>query len=162
MSPDVAQTFDLDEAERRQLVRMDSGKVNIAPPLDDARWFRLVGVRLGNASDLYPKGDEVQTVEPWQPPDVWADLTKTMINQILNDLDQGLGDVERYSDAPRATDRAAWPVVIKHAGSKTEKQARSIIKAWTKSGLLISKDYDSPTARKTVKGLYVVDAKRPS
>jgi hypothetical protein len=30
-------------------------------------WFRLVGVRLDNATETYPAGDEVQTVERWTP-----------------------------------------------------------------------------------------------
>ena len=35
----------------------------------EAKWFRLVGVPLGNGNELYPNGDEVQTVEPWTPPE---------------------------------------------------------------------------------------------
>ncbi len=60
--------FGLTEAERRSLIRVDSAKVNIAPPSIEARWFRIVGVPLGNGTDLYPHGDEVPTVEPWNSP----------------------------------------------------------------------------------------------
>ena len=74
MTEDEAKPFALSEADRRFLIRMDSGKVNIAPPSTKATWFRLVGIPLGNANDLYKAGDDVQTVEPWQPPDTWVGL----------------------------------------------------------------------------------------
>jgi hypothetical protein len=91
---------------------MDSGKVNIAPPMAEAKWFRLVGVPLGNASDLYPNGDEVQTVEPWTPPDAWAGLSSQLLNQILTDIDAGLPDGNRYTDTANAKDnRLAWRVI---------------------------------------------------
>ena len=37
MSPDEAKKFGLSEAERRNLIRLDSGKVNIAPPAREAK-----------------------------------------------------------------------------------------------------------------------------
>jgi hypothetical protein len=52
---------------------MDSGKVNLAPARA-AKWFKLVGVRLNNGTNLYPNGDEVQTIEPWTPPETWAGM----------------------------------------------------------------------------------------
>jgi len=140
---------------------MDSAKVNITPAMGDAKWFRLVGVRLGNATELYPNGDEVQTIVPWTPPDAWAGMTDLLINQILSDIDAGMPDGNRYSDAPKVTDRAAWHVVVKHAPDKSEAVARQMIKAWTKSGLLIRKDCENPATRKTVKGLWVDNSKRP-
>jgi hypothetical protein len=162
MSPDEAQTFGLREEERRRLIRMDSGKVNIAPPLDTAKWFRLVGVPLGNATDLYPHGDEVQTVEVWMPPDTWAGLSHHLLNQILTDIDAGLPDGNRYTNGPNAGNRAAWTVVVKHAPDKAEAQAKKIIKTWVKNGVLVPGDYENPVTRHTVKGLRLDEAKRPS
>ena len=141
---------------------MDSAKVNIAPPLEEAKWFRLVGVSIGNGSDLYPKGDEVQTVEVWTPPDAWDGLSSHLLNRILDEIDAGLPDGNRYSDGNRATDRAAWRVVTKHAPDKTESDARRIIQTWVKNGVIVSRDYENPTTRKTVKGLCVVNTKRPT
>ena len=156
-----ARAFGLDEARRRRLVRMDSAKVNLAPSTGGAKWFRLVGVRLGNATDLYPEGDEVQTVVPWMPPDVWAGTTDLLLNQILTDIDAGMPDGNRYSDAPNVKDRAAWQVIVKHDPDKSEGAARQIIKTWTKSGVLTRRDYENPATRKTVKGLWVDNSKRP-
>ena len=162
MSLDEAQTFDIGEEERRLLIRMDSGKVNITKPLSATKWFRLIGVRLGNQTETYPNGDEVQTVEPWTPPDIWTGLSVHLLNKVLTAIDAGLPDGNRYTDAPNATDRAAWRVVVEHAPTKTEGQAREVIKTWLKNGVLIRHDYDNPATRKPVKGLWANPTKRPS
>jgi hypothetical protein len=161
MSTDEAQAFGVPEKERRSLVRMDSGKVNITPPMAEAKWFRLVGVPLGNATEMYPNGDEVQTVEPWTPPDTWADLSCPLLNRILDEIDAGLPDGNRYTDAPNVETRAAWRIVAKHAPEKTEGQAREVIKAWVKNRVLVREDYENPTTRKPVKGLRLDPTKRP-
>ena len=162
MTADEAQAFGIKDEDRRLLIRMDSAKVNIAPPMRAAKWFRLVGVRLGNATDIYPNGDEVQAVEPWTPPDTWAGLSHHLLNQILTAIDAGMPDGNRYSDAPSVKDRAAWKVVLDHAPDKTEHQAREIIKTWVKKGVLVSDEYDNPVTRKPVKGLRLDTTKRPS
>jgi AAA domain len=162
MTPEEGQAFGLSDAERRLLIRMDSAKVNITPPMADAKWFKLVGVDIGNGTELYPNGDSVQTVEVWLPPDSFAGMGSGIINQILTAIDAGMPDGNRYSDGPRTTDRAVWRVVEKYCPGKTEAAARRIIKTWTQSGLLIHKEYENPATRKQVKGLFVDNEKRPS
>ena len=83
MNEDEAKIFGIPETERRLLIRMDSAKVNIAPPAGKATWFRLVGVALDNGDATYPQGDEVQTVEPSMAPDAWAGLSHFKLNEIL-------------------------------------------------------------------------------
>jgi hypothetical protein len=162
MTADEAQQFGLDEGERRRLVRLDSAKINIAPPSSAATWFRLVGVPLSNGNDAYPNGDTVQTVERWTPPELWADLDSPLLQRILDDIDAGLPNGSRYSAANRAGDRAAWRVLVHHAPGKSEKQAQEVIKAWMKSGLLYAEDYEDPEQRKQRTGLRVNSTKRPS
>jgi hypothetical protein len=163
MTPDEAETFGVGEADRRLLVRMDSAKVNIAPPAAKAAWFKLVGVELGNGNDAYPAGDNVQTVESWTPPDAWKDLNRNLIHRIIDDIDKGLPDGRRYSDSPTAgEDIAAWRVVQKHAPSKTEPEAKAIIRTWVKNGVLVPEEYVNPVRRTRAKGLKANPAKRPS
>jgi AAA domain len=162
MTSEEAQTFGISEEQRRCFIRMDSAKVNIAPPAAHAKWFRLIGIPLGNATELYPHGDTVQTVEPWVPPDIWKDLSIDALNRILTVIDNGLPDGNRYSDARSATDRAAWKVIVEHAPDKTEGQAREVIKTWVKNGVLVRYSYDNPATRKPVTGLRVDHTKRPS
>jgi hypothetical protein len=162
MTPEEAQAFGLGEADRRSMIRMDSAKVNIAPPMTEAKWFRLVGINIGNGQGIYPRGDDVQAVSPWTPPDTFAGLSNLTLNQILNDIEAGTPDGNRYSDGPNVIDRAAWRVITKHCPSKSEGMARQMIKFWVKSGLLTRKTYDNPATRKAVIGLYVDNEKRPS
>jgi hypothetical protein len=154
------QQFGLTEAERRSLIRVDSAKVNIAPPSIEARWFRIVGVPLGNGSDLYPRGDEVPTVEPWTPPDLWREITTGVANDILDQIERGPSDGRRYSPAKQTPDdRAAWRVVQERCPYLSDKQCKTVIAEWTKSGMLESRNYQDPVLRKPRAGLFV--AKRP-
>lgn len=162
MTAEEAQNFGVSEGDRKRLIRVDSAKVNICPAAAEARWFKLVGVNLDNGTDLYPNGDEVQTVEVWSPPGIWKNLSVPDVNAILNKIDLGLTDGSRYSDAPNATDRAAWRAVVAMCSDTSEGAARQIIKTWVKSGLLYKADYENVVTRKTAYGLRVDDKKRPS
>jgi hypothetical protein len=126
-----------------------------------ARWFRLVSVRLDNATQEYPEGDEVQAIERWQPPKVWADISAEALNAILDAIAAGLPDGRRYSSHNRAEGREAWQVVQRHCAGKPEAQCREMIRQWIKAGVLIEKDYDDPVARKERKGLFLNPEKRP-
>ena len=167
MTEQEAQIFGIPQEDRREYIRIDSAKVNIAKAARNAQWFHLVNVPLDNATALYPAGDQVQTVEPWEPPNAWSGTSSVVLNAILTEIDQGLTDNNgqptgrRYSNAPAAKDRQVWPVVQKHYPQKTEGECRTIINAWLTSGLLYPEDYDDPVDRKPRKGLKVNDAKRP-
>lgn len=162
MSEEEAKTFNMPEEERKQYVRLDRAKVNLVRSGGPAKWFKLVSVRLDNATDLYPNGDDIQTVEPWSPLGLFADISIPVLNTILDEIDAGLPDGNRFSDAPNVTDRAAWRVIEKHCPGKGEGPARQIIKTWLGSGLLVHHSYENPATRKPVKGLRVDPAKRPS
>lgn len=150
-------------AEQRKLhIRLDSSKVNIAPPSSDATWFKLVGVSIGNGTPDYPNGDEVQTVEPWHPPKTWGGITSAQLNAVLDDIEAGIPNGQRYSNASKADDRAAWQVVQRHCPDRSETQSREIVKTWVKNGVLIVEPYDDPVTRKKRSGLRVCHAKRPS
>jgi hypothetical protein len=162
MTAEEASAFGVETKDRRFLVRMDSAKVNIAPPASEARWFKLVGVPLGNVTTLYPSGDVVQTVEPWKPPDAWGGLSAHKLNEILDDIDKGLPDGQLYSNAPKAGDDIeAWRLIQQHAPDKPEKMCRSVISKWLASGTLFATKYRNPVTRKEVSGLRVDPGKRP-
>jgi hypothetical protein len=159
MTPEEAKALGVPESERRQYVRYDDAKPNLAP-FGDTKWFRLVGVPIGNADEIYPNGDHVQTVEPWNPPDAWSGMNSQIINEILNTIDNGMPDGNRYSKDPKA-ERAAWRIVAAMA-KKPEHEAKTIVKAWVTSGLLYPDEYDNPVTRKKVQGLFVNATLRPS
>jgi hypothetical protein len=80
MSEEEAKSFGIKPEDRPLYVRLDSGKVNTAPPSRGATWFKLVGVPLGNGNEEYPNGDEVQTLIPWNPPETWEGLSSVQLN----------------------------------------------------------------------------------
>jgi hypothetical protein len=161
MSEDEAKRFGIPEADRRAYVRLDNAKVNIARNSQEATWLKLVSVRLENGTTEYPNGDEVQTVVPWDPPDTWADLSAVVLNAVLTEIDAGLPRGQRYSNAPKATDRAAWTVVQRHCSNKTEPQCREIIRTWVKNGVLHAEKYHDPVRREEINGLRLDPTKRP-
>jgi DNA polymerase I-like protein with 3'-5' exonuclease and polymerase domains len=160
MTEDEAKQFGIPADMRKSFMRLDKAKANIVRAVK-ARWFRLVGMPLGNGTPEYPEGDEVQAVERWQPPEVWGDISAEALNAILDDLAAGLPDGRRYSSHNRAEGREAWQVVQRHCAGKPEAQCREMIRQWIKAGVLIEKDYDDPVARKERKGLFLNPEKRP-
>ena len=95
MSKDDAEALGAGEVERKSIFRIDSAKVNIAPPDATTRWFRLVGVNIGNGTADYPSGDNVQTCETWKPPALFDDLTTGDLNKVLRKLGAGMGEGRR-------------------------------------------------------------------
>lgn len=155
-------TFGISAEERRQYVRLDNSKVNIAPSAGEATWFKLIGVHLDNGTADYPNGDDVQTVVPWHPPKTWDGISSAQLNAALDDIEAGLPNSQRYSDAPKAGARAAWQVVQRHCPDRTEAQSRDIVRTWVKNGVLYAEEYDDQVERKPRKGLRVNNGKRPS
>ncbi len=93
------------------------------------------------------------------PPDTFAGLSRLAINQIPNDIDAGLLDGNRYTDAPNVAERAAWRVIAKYCESKSEAMCRRIIRLWVGSRLLIRRRKQGN--RKPANGLWVDSTKRP-
>jgi hypothetical protein len=144
----------IEEEDRWAYVRMDKGKVNIVPPSRQAKWFHLIGVPLGNATEMYPNGDEVQAVEPWTPPDIMGNMSDAQMDEILDKIDKGFPDGRRYTDVSSAKARAAWKVVVDVMPDMNEKQAREIIKTWVKKKVLETKTYRNSTEGKDESGLW--------
>jgi hypothetical protein len=163
MDETEAKQFSIEQLDRRSFVRLDSAKVNIARPANTATWFKLVSVNIGNATEAYPNGDEVQTVVPWSPPKAWEGLSSIILNAALTEIDAGLSNGQRYTDKGGGKgERAAWKVVQKHCPNRTESQCREIIKTWIKNDVLYAVEYDDPVERKKRNGLRLDTSKRPT
>jgi hypothetical protein len=162
MTEEEADQFNINKEHRRFYVRLDPAKTNIAAPPQRATWFRLVGVPIGNATKEYPNGDTVQVAEPWEPETPFGTTSGNTLNEILDAIAAGIdGGKRRYSNAPRATDRAVWPIVQDFCPEKSEGQCRAIVHAWLASKLLYVKEYYNDERREKEKGLYVDNQKRP-
>ena len=161
MSADEAASLGVSEEVRRSIVRMDSGKVNIAPKATEAKWFRLVSVSLENGTEDYPHGDSIQVAERWNPPGIFDGLDEDTLNTILDDISKGLPDGRLYSLHNRSGDRWVWNAIVAVAPEVSESRAKAIMDKWVKSGLLFEEEYYDEEKRKMRKGVMVENSKRP-
>ena len=92
----------------------------------------------------------------------WDGISSAQLNAALDEIEDGLPNGQRFSDAGPAKARAAWPVIQRHAPNRTEAQCRKIVNTWLETGVLFNDEYDDPIDRKSRKGLRVCHGKRPS
>jgi hypothetical protein len=93
MSKDAADLAGVTD-DHRLFFRVDAVKSNMAPP-DQAKWFRLKPIGLGNNSD--GPEDIVQVVERWEWPDPFAGVTVHDLREVQR----------RTSERPRRLDPRA-------------------------------------------------------
>lgn len=138
---------------------MDPAKVNIAAPGRDTKWFKLVSVDLGNVAvnSIYPRGDSVQAIEVWTPPDAKQIVTIRVAHEILNAIEAGPAEGRHYSAYPRPKeDRALWPVVKAICGL-TKLQTADLVDDWVTNGIVkYTDDHDQPTRNTKAQGLVVL------
>ena len=146
----------VDPQARRRFVRIDNVKANMAPPASGAEWVELKSVRLGNQTDEYPEGDEVQVAVKWKPPCVWENVSEDEIRAIFCRLEAGLEKGDRYSKRAQDKDRWAGRVIFEVIPDKTEAQAKEMLKTWIQNRRLEEREYLSTAQRKPRKGLFVV------
>lgn len=143
MSKEDAERLAIPADERRDYVRLENAKSNMSRAAEDATWFRLVSVKLGNTTLEYPDGDTVQTMAPWEPPTTFDAVTWDHIAEILRRIEEGPEPRERWVFGRQSKD--AWVgKVICEVTERGPAAAQRIIKAWVESGLLIKTSYPSP------------------
>lgn len=162
MSIEEAHELGIKEGERWHYVRLDDAKVNMAPRADKARWFRLEMVDLGNRTTLYPSGDKVAALAPWEPPSVFKDLTPADCNAVLDRIAAGFAPGILYRPDQRGGASPRWVGNVLLEYDLTEAQVKQIIKLWLKSGLLMETEYRDTAEGKMRPGVLVDDSKRPS
>ncbi len=162
MTEEEAKAFNLNTDDRWQYVRLDDVKRNMAPAAR-ARWFQLDQVSLGNVGDpLYPNGDRVAAIVPWEPPAVWDTASSSQLNAALDVIAEPPAGW-LYAAHRRGRDNKRWAgLPIIDALGCSDKQATIIIAAWLKSGLLFEEEYHDTEQRKSRTGVRVDHSRRPS
>lgn len=152
MTKEEAAGIGLPEGQHRRFIRTENVKANMAPKPDEAEWYELHSVALGNGSPDYPEGDHVQVVLPWCPPVAGSAMTDTDREAILDLIDAGYDGDELYSNTRNAGARwVGTPIVNRMLCS--DEEAAAIVRAWVKAGLLRLEDYTSMSrGRKPAKG----------
>jgi hypothetical protein len=164
MSAFEAEEFGIHDDDRLTYVRLDDAKRNMAPAAK-ARWFQLRSIKLGNTFDpMYPNGDSVGAIVPWQPPDnELATAPTNELNTALDAIKAGPEPGVLYTPSKRGQSSDRWcGNVLCEMFSVTEKQAAKMINDWIKSGLLYVTQYRHPKFRKNIPGITVNDAHRPT
>ena len=68
MTAGEAENAEIAERDRGYYFRADIGKANLTPPAEQADWFRLISVDLGNGTDELDVGDSIGVVTAWKYP----------------------------------------------------------------------------------------------
>ena len=132
MDANLAKTLGIDDKTRRRTFRLDNDKLNLAPP-QDARWFQIQNVGLGNGSGgLIDDQDYVGVVDRWNLPNAFDGVSTTDLRAVQEKVAAG-----RYRDSSQSDDwvgRAVADVLsldVGDAGGKSK--INGLLKAWTKN-----------------------------
>jgi len=147
LTPMTAQEAEQLGISDRIHIRYDNGKYNLCPA-GEARWFRFVGVAIGNTNvdPTYPKGDNVQTVEPWKPPAAFDGLPLAVIKDVFDKIRQGPQPDEFWARNRQAGED--WVGSILTAAGKSKNQAATVVETWIRNDVLKVDDYNSPKRKR--------------
>jgi hypothetical protein len=163
MTEAEAEDLGIDPETRLQYVRLDDAKANMAPRAPKASWFHLSNVTLDNADETYTHGDQVVVIEAWQAPD---DELATAPNSDLNAALDAIRDGPKPGSLYRASKQGGgvnWVgAVLCDMFRTSEKEAKRMIAAWLKSGLLYEEEYYHPVWKRRVSGVHVRAELRPT
>ena len=161
MTQEEADMIGIDQSERHLYVRYDDAKANQSLKTNVARWFQKVSVQLDNG-DADTPGDEVGALTPWTPPDAFDGMTTQTINTILDKIDAGMPDGERYTATKRGGSKRWVGDLIMAETSLKPTMVKKIISAWLHSDVLVEDTYQSPKDRREIKGLFAPEMNRPT
>ena len=154
MDEEQAAKLGIGAKDRARYFRVDGAKSNYAP-LADAEWFERVEYDLDN-------GEKVAAAVPWQPPSAFGDLTAATLNQVLDQIAAGPTPGILYAPSKRGGSSRWCGQVLLDMTEMEEPRARQIIAQWLESGLLHKTAFDHPELRRSVPGVLVDNAKRPT
>jgi hypothetical protein len=149
MDAEDAARFGLsDEAERHRYFTVQDDKHNRAPA-ENADWFRLASVDLGNGGVI--GGDSVGVAEPWTPPDPFDGLTGDDLLQVQMAIAEG----EHREDwqSPAWVGHVVARVLGFDSNAKPDRaRIRKLVATWIAEGVLIvtERDDDKRKSRKWI------------
>lgn len=147
MSSEEAEKMGIPDKDRRQYIRHDEAKSNMAPMAGEAAWLKLVSVPIDNATDEYPDGDWVQVVEPHAPISPWEGIEWTAIEKIMDMIEAGPSPGEFYAAPRQSKERWAGHAVMAVTGLP-DGLAAQVLDQWKGNGVLETGSYASKAARR--------------
>lgn len=152
ITKDEADKLGIPETIAPSVFRVDDGKANLAPPVADAIFRRMINVEIAN-------GEQVGVATAFDLPDAFEGLTAEIGNGILSEFNTGVftkGDLTEYyrltMRGMKSKDNWAGKIVMKLA-AKSEIEAKIILSTWLENGVIEEFDFRSPVNRHYRKGV---------
>lgn len=123
---------------RRLHFRCENGKANLAVPVDQATWYRLTSVELGNGSSEAAGigGDSVGVVTAWTWPDALEGVSVDNLRAVQTAV--AAGQWRENSQATNWVGKAVAGVLGLDATNKAHKsKIASMLKTWVTNGMLV-------------------------
>jgi hypothetical protein len=160
MTGEDAAKLGIDERERRRYFRIASTKENYAPPPDEAVWFKLESIDLGNPTEIYPEGDNVAIVVRWTPPRMFEGMSDAELRAVFAALEANPDAPDKRGGKPTKPDSkqrqgntqatalpwAGQPLV--DLAKRSEAQAKKIITTWREAGVLVETSVENKSRHK--------------
>jgi hypothetical protein len=159
MSEKDAGALGITPDRRRFYVRIDDAKGNMSAPVSNAVWCERQSVHLNNGP-FGSEGDSVGYLDVWTPPDAFDGITVDKIHNILNIIDKGFDDDQRFLLGSQSK-RWVGDVIIENVLGKSENDAKHIIKTWVDNELLKAEKYKNGKSYKNEDGVIVVWSNQP-
>jgi hypothetical protein len=134
MDAEVADRFGFDDRERRRYFTVQDDKHNRAPA-ENADWYRLASVDLGNAMGERPS-DSVGVAEPWNTPDPFEGLSGQHLYRVQKAIDGGEWR-ENWQAADWVGNVVAETLGLDPANKQHRARILQMVKTWVREGALI-------------------------
>jgi hypothetical protein len=132
MTPEEAKQRNLPDSWR--FIRIASSKENYAPPPDQQRWFKLVGVLLNNGTARYPTGDNVAVATIWEPRPLFDGMDRNTLVAVFAALRRSIW-------SPRKQARNWAGKVLVDTGGRSEVEAGKIVATWLENEVMTTEKY---------------------
>lgn len=140
MSQEEADACNVSPYDRRFYFSVIDGKNNRAPPALKAKWYKLVGVDLGNGDEIEGvPSDNVAAVERYTPPDLWGGLTTAKVRYVQDQIDAApLSHRRKHSGAKHWI---GWIVadaldLMPREDEHDKVKVKTFLREWEANGLL--------------------------
>ncbi len=151
MDADTAKKHGVDDKTRRRTFRLDTDKANLAPP-EEARWFQLVSVGLGNGGP--GEQDLVGVVDRWRLPNAFDDVTPERLRAVQQKVAAG-----SYRESAQSAQWVGYAIgealdldMSKH---NNVKKVKTLFKEWRRNGMF--KTENRPDQNRKMRPHVVVD-----
>ncbi|UEM03356.1 AAA family ATPase [Skermanella rosea] len=158
VAPDAAAMVGIPLAEQHKFVRLDEAKSNLSMVTKDTRWFKRIGIDIGNGADG-GLPDEVGYLEQWHPRPVGGELTPEIVTQMLDEVQAAARENDPYSAHPQAKRNIIGMMVYLSNDLLDSKRAKLLFQKWIKEKVLLSGESYSASRKCRVPAILV--GKRP-